>query len=91
MSILWDSLLAIGNVLLVGLILGAGLPALYAVGMRGVTMGRPITSDGACVGGRMTTAGRILAIICFGLVGVAVIAGIAILTFPQIWEQIFGR
>jgi hypothetical protein len=71
---------AASKVVVWGLILGAGLPALFAVGVRSmVVAGDP---EGArAVGVRATlppTLGRVFAIICFVIVVAAVALGIAI-------------
>ena len=66
------------KVLAVGLLLGAGLPALFALGIRSMAYG---------VGGAAeidTTAsphpvGRALGILCFALVAAAVLLGITII------------
>lgn len=66
------------KVLAVGLLLGAGLPALFALGVRSMAYG---------VGGAAeidTTAaphpvGRALGILCFALVAAAVLLGITII------------
>lgn len=66
------------KVLLVGLLLGAGLPALFAVGVRGLAMASPGgTSDAP--GARANPAGRVLAIACFALVVAFVITGLFVI------------
>jgi len=60
------------KVLLVGVALGAGLPALFALGLTGLarTEARP---DGTVV---VTAAGRAVAGAAFGVVALAVVVGI---------------
>lgn len=67
-----------GKVLLAGLILGAGLPALFAVGIKSMAYG---------LGGEAevdTTAkphpiGRIIGILCFAIVLAVIATGIAVI------------
>ena len=67
------------KVLLAGLVLGAGLPALFAVGVRALAHGQP--GDGApsvAPGGADASrlAGRLVAVLCFAVVVLAVALGI---------------
>ncbi len=68
---------AIWKVLLASLLIGAGLPALFALGVRAMAYG---------VGGEAETsratghpAGKVLAILCFSIVLAAVATGITII------------
>lgn len=64
------------KVLLAGLVLGAGLPAVFAVGIRSLAWG---TGGSAEVSpGRPHPVGRALACVCFGVVLAGVAVGIAI-------------
>jgi hypothetical protein len=64
------------KVLLVGLVLGAGLPALFAVGVRSMAHGQG--ADGAAaVGPGARSASRLFGAACFVLVIAAVALGIA--------------
>lgn len=76
---------------MVGLLLGAGLPALVALGMRSLAMG---TGDGttgvAEHGGRTSAAGRLGAALCFAIVGLAVVAGLIVLTASKAFLAKFG-
>ena len=60
------------KVLVVGLALGAGLPAIFALGLRSLGTSAP-GPDGSA---RVTTAGRVGAVVCYGVVLAAVAAGI---------------
>lgn len=65
----WINLPAVWRIVVVSVLVGAGLPALFAVGIRGLaTEGRPA--------GR-TSGGTALAVVCFGVVLAVVGAGIA--------------
>ncbi|PRZ42980.1 hypothetical protein CLV47_10333 [Antricoccus suffuscus] len=65
----------IWKVLSVGILLGAGLPAIFAIGMR---LQSPAASDGA-VSTAPTVGRRVAGIACFGVVVVAVLFGLAVL------------
>jgi hypothetical protein len=89
-DVLMKSLTAIWQVALGALVLGAGLPALFALGLRSL-YGRETVV--ATVGGgepqvsRPTAMGRLGAILCFGIVIAAVLFGIVVIVFGK---QIFG-
>lgn len=87
MHIALDSLSALWKVALIGVLLGAGLPALYSIGMRGLGMGRALTPDGQDYVGSATVAGRLLAYLCFAVAIAAVLFGITTIVFGT---QIFG-
>lgn len=73
-------------VTLVGLLLGAGLPAIFSLGMSALTIGRPHTAGTESVG-KATPVGLVLSGICFTVVIGAILFGIAVI----IWgKQIFG-
>lgn len=82
MDILHNALAALWQVTLAGLVLGAGLPALFALGMRSLG---PAAPDGTAL--PPTTAGRITAALCFGLVVVAALFGIVVIVFGK---HLFG-
>ena len=63
---------ALGNILLFGVLLGAGVPALYAVGVRAVQGEDARGEDGRIVWWR-----RAVAVACFGACIAVVVAGIA--------------
>ena len=64
--------ISLAKVIAVGLVLGAGLPAIFAIGIRSTAM----VETGPDGVDRMTTAGRVRAVACFGVVLAAVAAGI---------------
>lgn len=73
---------ALWKVLLAGLLIGAGLPAVFAVGIRGMAMaGGEVggsadgTAEPATAGGR-NPLGSVLAGICFLIVAYGIVAGI---------------
>jgi hypothetical protein len=78
---------ALWQVLAVGLLLGAGLPALFSIGMRSLETGRVpapagashVSSDGTVA----STGGRVGAVLCFGLCILAVLFGIVVIIFGK--------
>jgi len=97
MDILVKAFDALWQVLFVGLLLGAGLPALFALGMRSLSTGRTVTA-GAGVGGSLRDAGGADtskpsplglagAVVCFSIVVLAVAFGIVVIIFGK---QLFG-
>ena len=92
MDILATAASEIWKVALGALILGAGLPALFALGMRSLASGQTVAAGpngGEVINASQTTAaGKLGAVFCFGIVVAAVLFGIVVL----IWgKQIFGK
>ncbi|HEX9951925.1 MAG TPA: hypothetical protein VGB53_09175 [Rubricoccaceae bacterium] len=83
MDILTHAFAAIWQVLVVGLLLGAGLPALFALGMRSLSAGRMAGADGhlRTDAPPVSALGRIGAVLCFGLVIVAALFGLVVIVF----------
>ncbi|WP_067666225.1 hypothetical protein [Nocardia miyunensis] len=65
---------SLGEVTLIALILGAGLPLIFAIGVRFWSM-ETATVNGAPGGGRNTVA-QTVAYVCFAIVLIAVLLGI---------------
>lgn len=90
MDVLMKSLTAIWQVALGALVLGAGLPALFALGIRSL-YGRETVV--ATAGGgdpqisKPTTLNKVGAVVCFGVVIAAVLFGLVVIVFGK---QIFG-
>lgn len=84
MHMLTDSLSALWQVTAVGLVLGAGLPALFALGLRSLSLGRTATEGAEH---EVSALGRLGAIVCFGIVVASALFGIAVIVFGK---QIFG-
>lgn len=78
---------ALWQVLAVGLLLGAGLPALFAIGVRSLEHNRvlaPAGAAGASADGTVASVGgKIGAGICFGLCALAVLFGIVVIIFGK--------
>lgn len=77
MTTLWQLLEGAWHVLLAGLLLGAGLPAIFALGIQAWTWG----ADGidTITEHKPHLIAKILAALCFGIVLVAIIIGIGII------------
>jgi hypothetical protein len=75
----WIDLQALWRIVVIGLIAGAGLPALFAVGLRALSMGGGTTqtADGGTerVSGG-SPVGTTIAVVCFAVVLAAVGGGI---------------
>lgn len=63
------------RVLLVGLVLGAGLPTLFALGVRSLAWGAGVQTS-ATAAPRANPAGRVLGWLCFAVVVLGVLLGI---------------
>lgn len=61
------------QVVVIGLILGAGLPMIFALGVRFLST-RPVAADGTI--GKRSTGGTVAGVLCFVVVLVAVVTGI---------------
>jgi hypothetical protein len=88
MDVLLKSLTAVLQVALGALLLGAGLPALFALGLRSLYGKQTLvaTAGGEPQLTRPTTVGKVGAVVCFGIVIAAVIFGIVVIVFGK---QIF--
>lgn len=67
------------QILVLGILLGAGLPAVFAVGLRALSPSDVDASDGSTTLGRVTPARKVLGVLCFAVVGAAVVAGIVVI------------
>jgi hypothetical protein len=76
------------QVLVAGLVLGAGLPALFALGIRVLGTGRTVAADGGRYTSAPTGAGRAVSSVLFGVCAAAVLFGIVVIVFGS---QIFGK
>ncbi|MDQ2852755.1 MAG: hypothetical protein M3Y49_18865 [Actinomycetota bacterium] len=80
----WINLSAVAKVFVVGLIAGAGLPALFAIGLRGLAAAG--AGDGTHPGSeakgrlpRRRVTGIALAAVCFLIILICAVSGIALL------------
>lgn len=82
MDILLKALGSLWQVVLVGLLLGAGIPTLFAIGVRSLYSGVTVTPEGETVG-TVSRGGRIGAVVCFSVLAVAVVFGIIVIVFGK--------
>ena len=96
MDVLVKALGALWQVIAVGLLLGAGLPALFALGIRSLNSGRTVLVSAASGGSagldraevsKPSPPGLAGAIVCFSIVVLAVLFGIVVIIFGK---QLFG-
>lgn len=87
MDILLTSFEALWQVAAVGLLLGAGLPALFALGVRALNSDRVLLASGTEITSRASTAGKVGAVVCFGITVLAALFGIVVIVFGK---QLFG-
>ncbi len=90
MDILTTALHALWQVLVVGILLGAGLPALFALGIRALNTNRTVVvavTASNRASSKPSPAAIATASICFGLCILAVLFGIAVILYGK---QIFG-
>jgi hypothetical protein len=76
MSQLWLALQSGVQVLFAALLLGAGLPVIFALGMRSLAFGTGGTAEVA-VASRPHPLGKVIAYTCFGVVVLAIVLGIS--------------
>lgn len=92
MDIVTKTLHALWQVLAVGILLGAGLPALFSLGMRSLELRRVPAPAGATNvstdGTVASTSGKVGAGICFSLCVLAVVFGVVVIIFGK---QIFAK
>ncbi|SDT38590.1 hypothetical protein [Microlunatus soli] len=81
-EIVTETLSALWKVIAVGILLGAGLPALFALGLRSLNAGRTVNADGT-VTGETSSSGRALAYVIFGVVIAVALFGIVVIVFGK--------
>lgn len=86
-EIVTDTLSALWKVVAVGIVLGAGLPALFALGLRSLNAGRTVNADGT-VTGQTNASSRTLAYVIFGVVIAIALFGIVVIVFGK---QLFAH
>ncbi|MCE4267593.1 MULTISPECIES: hypothetical protein [Rhodococcus] len=73
MHLLTDTLESLWQVVAVGLLFGAGLPAIFALGLKSLSLQNADGSDGP------TALGKAGAYLCFAVVLITIFAGILLL------------
>ncbi|CAM2840301.1 hypothetical protein RHDE110596_03495 [Prescottella defluvii] len=76
MDLLAQTANSLWQVVLVGLLLGAGLPAIFALGLKSLSLGAQTGPDGQM---SASPLGKLGAAACFATVLIAIIAGILML------------
>lgn len=80
MDIVTSTLSGVWPVLVFGILLGAGLPAIFALGLKAGSPTSTASSDGTTAALTPVGTGRkVLAGLCFGIVALAVVTGIVFL------------
>lgn len=85
MEIVTETASALWKVLAVGILLGAGLPALYAVALRSLNSGRTVNADGT-VSGTTSSSGRVIGILLLAIIIAIALFGIVVIVWGN---QIF--
>jgi hypothetical protein len=86
MEIVTETLSALWKVTTVGLLLGVGLPVLFAVAVRSLNAGRTVNADGT-ISGQPSAGGKAIAYILFGLIIAIALFGIVVIVWGK---QLFG-
>lgn len=81
---------ALWQVLVAGIVLGAGLPALFALAIRLQGSGRTLAADGASYTTPVTGGGRAGSFVLFGVCVVAVLFGIFLIVAGGFGIKLFG-
>lgn len=69
--------MALAQVAIAGIVLGAGIPALFAIGTKLLSPSQPLAGSGEGVETQPVSAGRkALAFACYGICIAAIIAGV---------------
>ncbi|KAA0024115.1 hypothetical protein [Antrihabitans cavernicola] len=76
MDIITTAANAAWKVFLIGVLFGVGLPTIFALGLRSLSLGTVTASDGESVQGKTSPAGLAGAYLCFGIVLVAIAYGV---------------
>jgi hypothetical protein len=78
------------QVLAAGIILGAGLPALFALGIKALGSGRTLAADGATYTTPTTGAGRAGSTVLFAICVAAVLFGIFLVVATGFGIKVLG-
>lgn len=81
---------ALWQVLVAGIILGAGLPAVFALGIKALGSGRTLAADGAAYTTPPTGAGRAGSTVLFAICVAAILFGIFLVVATGFGLKIFG-
>lgn len=81
---------ALWQVLVAGVVLGAGLPAVFALGIKALGTGRTVAADGATYTTPPTTAGRVGSTVLFAICVLAILFGVFLVVASGFGIKIFG-
>ncbi len=81
---------ALWQVLVVGIVLGAGLPAVFALGIKALGTGRTLSADGATYNEGPTSAGRAGSTVLFAVCVAAILFGIFLVVATGFGLKVFG-
>ncbi|MGI3782657.1 MAG: hypothetical protein ACRYG2_17990 [Janthinobacterium lividum] len=81
---------ALWQVLVAGIILGAGLPAVFALGIKALGTGRTLAADGTTYDEPPTGAGRAGSTVLFAICVAAILLGIFAVVASGFGIKIFG-
>ncbi len=87
MNAVWTSLQPIWKVLVVGLLAGAGLPAIVALGLKLIVGSTPVGESAAA---EVPFASKMGGYLCFLVVGLAVAVGLVLIAAPKTFLAKFG-
>ncbi|QGN32341.1 hypothetical protein [Microlunatus sp. Gsoil 973] len=82
MEIVLDTVNALWKVVAVGVLLGAGLPALFALALRSLNSGRTVTADGS-LSGTPTVGGRVIGFLLLAIVSAIALFGIVVIVLGK--------
>jgi hypothetical protein len=74
------------KVLAAGLVLGAGLPVVYGLGLRALGIGTTTTADGAT--SKSTPVGKLVFAICLAIVFIGIILGLMFIIATGLGKQL---
>ena len=80
MTAVWTSLQPIWKVLVVGLLAGAGLPAIFALGLKFLVGSTPV---GESTTADVSGSSKAVAYLCFAVVFAVVVCGIIVMVHPK--------
>ena len=80
----WINLDALWKIIVFGVLLGAGLPALFAVGLRALSIGHTQSeTETGTTQASDSLVGRVIAVLCFAVILAAIAWGIYSIVNPS--------
>ena len=84
MDIITTAANAAWKVFLIGVLFGVGLPTIFAIGLRSLSVGTVTSADGNSVSGKTSPAGLAVAYASFAVVIASIVIGVLFLTKASI-------